>query len=169
MWRYLAGAVSALMLVAAGLMLGKGLAGGDPRIPAMPAEAPAGIALADSMAFGAKAPVPTASERSREEKRFDRYDRDKNGAVSQAEYLVSRRKAYDRLDANGDGIVSFDEYAAKANAKFAKADADKSAALNRSEFSTTRVVRKSKPKPACPPVRQGPVPSADQEEAGDDA
>lgn len=167
MWRYLAGAAAALLLVAAGLMLGRSLAETDPRIPPLPDQTPAGISLADPMAFGAKPSLPTATERSREEKRFDRYDKDKNGAVSREEYLVSRRKAYAKLDINGDGVVSFDEYAEKATAKFAKADADKSAALNRGEFSTTRVIRKDKPKVNCPPAQRGPVAPVDQD--ADDA
>jgi hypothetical protein len=165
MWRYLAGAASALLLVAAGLMLGRSMAGSNDPLP----PAPAPVALAD---LGPpETAVPTASEATREEKRFNRYDKDKNGAVSRDEYLLSRRKAYAKLDVNGDGVLSFDEYAVKAVAKFAKADSDRNTALNRTEFASTRVIRKDKPRPKCPPVQKGPVAPSPQEtgEDGDEA
>lgn len=170
MWRYLAGAAASLLLVVAGLMLGRSMAG-DEMLPAAPAPVSAtGEELASPMAFGNTRTIPTATEKSKEEKRFNRYDRDKNGAVSRDEYLLSRQKAYAKLDVNGDGVLSFDEYAVKAVTKFAKADADKSAVLNRTEFSTTRVIRKDKPKVKCPPVPKGPVqPVVQEAEESDDA
>ena len=76
--------------------------------------------------------VPEASDRTREQKRFDRYDKDRNGAVTREEYLASRRKAYARLDLNQDGQLSFDEWAAKTTTKFAAADGDRSGSMNSS-------------------------------------
>jgi len=146
MWRFLAGVGSTLLLVTAGLFWWKSLASADrPSVPAAPlvAAGDAGEVLADP---------PAASEKTREQKRFARYDRDRNGLVSRDEYLASRRKAFARLDRNGDGVLSFDEYAAKTEEKFARADADRSGSLNPAEFATTRVIRKAKPKPGCPPA-----------------
>jgi len=143
MWRYLAGAAAALLLVASALFLGRSMA--EPGAVSKGQEE----ALAPGMAFGDLPTPPEASELSREEKRFNRYDRDKNGAVSREEYLSNRQKSYARLDRNGDGVLSFEEYAVKTSAKFVAADKDKTGGLNRTEFSTTRVVRKPSPKCVC--------------------
>ena len=89
-----------------------------------PAVAAAPRAVAASEAQEAELPdqVPEASPRTREQKRFGRYDKDKDGAITRDEYLQSRRKAYAKLDANRDGVLSFDEWATKTTAKFATAD-----------------------------------------------
>jgi hypothetical protein len=160
MWRYLAGAASTIVLMAAGFFLVQSMANPPGAVPAAPSAAraavptPADDPLASPMRFADKGQPPTATELSKEEKRFNRYDKDKNGAVAKEEYFLSRRKAYAKLDVNGDGVLSFNEYAVKALTKFTKADGDKSGTLNRGEFSTTRVVRKEKPKMKCPPQRQ---------------
>lgn len=166
MGRFLAGVASALLLAAAGMFFWQGAGAEQAALPeAPPVEADRAFTLADIPR------APAASERSKEEKRFDRYDKDKNGAISQSEYLENRRKGYDRLDVNRDGVLSFAEYAQKTAVKFTAADRDKSGSLNRTEFASTRVVRKPKPKPKadCPPSRPlvaKPVPGGD--EGGDD-
>lgn len=96
---------------------------------------------------------PAATAKTREEKRFARYDKDKDGSITRDEYLLARRKAYAKLDANGDGALSFEEYAVKTSAKFAGADADRSRMLNPAEFATTKVVRKKKAAAPCSPPR----------------
>ncbi|WP_419827463.1 EF-hand domain-containing protein [Sphingomonas sp.] len=158
--RYLAGVASALLLVAAGFFLWRALAR-DGTAPALPQP------LAQVAAAGPEAPTaadaPQATEATREEKRFHRYDHDRDGKVSREEYLAARRKAFARLDLNHDGVLQFDEYAAKAGAKFAGADADKSGALDAAEFATTRVVRKAKPR--CPPA-QATSPARDDADEG---
>ncbi len=115
------------------------------------ADRPAVSASGDSI-MAPQPAAPEASEKTREERRFNRYDKDRDGRVSQEEYLASRRKAYAKLDTNGDGRLSFDEWAAKITGKFAKADADASKTLSRSEFATTAVKRKVQPKPSCAPA-----------------
>jgi hypothetical protein len=102
-----------------------------------------------------------ASEKTREQKRFDRYDRNRDGKVDLDEYLLSRHKAFAKLDTNGDGRLSFEEYSVKAIGKFAKADMARSNTLDAAEFATTRVQRKSKPK--CPPAQQTARPVAEGE------
>jgi hypothetical protein len=153
MWRYLVGAFSALALVSTGFFLWQAQADrpASPIPPVPPtligAAAPSPLGLADL------APPPVASERTREEKRFARYDRNKNGVVGRDEYLYSRQRAFARLDTNGDGRIDFNEYAVKASAKFVSADRDRNGALGATEFAATRVVRKTKArsKPNCPP------------------
>ena len=115
-------------------------------IPAAPVVAEAGEQAE------ALAEPPVASEKTREERRFSRYDKDKDGGVAREEYLKSRRTAFAKLDSNGDGRLSFDEWAVKTTDKFAAADKDKSGVLTPVEFATTRVVRKAKAPVRCPPV-----------------
>ena len=95
-------------------------------------------------------PVPEATAETREQKRFGRYDKDRDGDVTRDEYLAQRRKAYAKLDVDGDGKLSFDEWAVKAATKFATADRDKSGGMTAAEFATTAVKRK--PKLRCPPA-----------------
>ena len=144
MWRFLAGVASTLLLCGAGMVW---WTSGAQDGTALSAFAPP---LARSTADPAD--PPEAEERTREQKRFDRYDKDRNELVSSEEYLASRRKAYAKLDANGDGRLTFEEWAKKTTDKFAKADADRSSELSRAEFATTKVVRKSRPQPNCAPA-----------------
>ena len=148
MWRYLAGGAAILLLAGAGVTFfgAKGHGGS----PLLAATAPAQAASGDAPLPDA---VPEAGDKTREQKRFDRYDKDRNGQVTREEYLAQRRKAYAKLDTNHDGVLSFDEWAIKAETKFAAADKDKSGAMNTTEFATTAVKRKVRigcPKPAAP-------------------
>lgn len=145
MWRYLAGAVGGLLLAGGGLVLWQGRDNG-PHITPAPLQA----------AEPTPAPEPpAATEKTREEKRFARYDKDKDGKVSREEFLASRRKAYAKLDTNGDGRLSFEEWSAKTTDRFAKADGDKSATLTAEEFAATRIARKRTRPAPCVPESEG--------------
>ncbi len=147
MWRFLAGVGSALALVAAGLFLFRSDAAVE-KLPLPPkvTASTAGIdtPLADD--------PPAATQRTREQKRFDRYDKDRDGRITRDEYLASRRKAYAKLDTNGDGRLSFDEWAAKTTTKFATADKGRDGTLDAAEFATTAVKRKPARRADCPPA-----------------
>lgn len=159
MGRFLAGVASALLLAGAGVFWWQSRAETEPRVPNAPAVQSAGLPLSgDSLPE-----PPRASAATREQKRFNRYDKDRNGAISTPEYFASRQKAFARLDANGDGRLSFDEWAVKAREKFAGADADRSKALSRAEFATTAPKPRPKPKPDCPPAA---APAKEDEEEG---
>ncbi|MES2338570.1 MAG: histidine kinase [Pseudomonadota bacterium] len=150
MLRYLAGVVSALLLVGAGVFLFRSSATTE----SMPTPAPRQAAMAvDPEADDA--PLPQASQLTREQKRFNRVDKDRDGQVAREEYLQSRRKAYAKLDVNGDGRLTFDEWAVKTTAKFAGADKDRSGSLTAAEFATTAVKRSPQARLRCPP-RQAP-------------
>jgi uncharacterized protein YxeA len=144
MWRFLAGVGSALLLTGAGLVWWSNSGKGPPVLAGFDS------AQAQTRADASGAAPPEAEERTREEKRFDRYDKDRDQSITAEEYLASRRKAYAKLDANGDGQLSFEEWAKKTTDKFAKADGDGSKALSREEFATTKVVRRA-PARNCPP------------------
>jgi hypothetical protein len=145
MWRFLAGVAAALLLCSAGMMW---WTSGSQSGPVLSAFQPP---LARSTESPTGSALPEAEERTREEKRFDRYDKDRNAAITIEEYLLSRRKAYAKLDLDGDGRLSFEEWAKKTTDKFAKADADASRTLTRIEFATTKVVRKAAQTRSCPP------------------
>lgn len=153
MWRFLVGGLAALALIGAGMVLFNRSGGSVAALAAAqpPARSDAaGGALPDS--------VPEASDKTREQKRFDRYDKDRNGTVTRDEYLLQRRKAYAKLDTDHDGKLSFDEWAIKAETKFAAADADKSGAMTAGEFATTAVKRKpSRIRRDCPPAEAAPA------------
>ncbi len=154
MWRYLAGGVAALLMVGAVMLFLNKRARSDSVLPA--------LSTAAALAAQADAPlpdtVPEASEKTREQKRFDRYDKDRDGKVTREEYLQARRKAFAKLDRNGDGVLQFDEWAVKAETKFAAADGDKSSTLTAVEFATTAVKRKAARRVKCP-ERQAAVPA----------
>jgi len=148
MGRFLAGVASALLLAGAGIFLWTSRAGVEPPIGA-PRAAQAGQPLAGDPPGEA----PAASDRTREQKRFGRVDKDRNGTITAGEYFAGRQKAFGKLDADRDGRLSFDEWAIKSREKFAKADADRSKTLTAAEFATTAVVRKARPKCICAPAK----------------
>lgn len=132
MLRFFAGVGSTLLLVLAGFFAWKSIARpeSDPIAPA-----PAGQAAADP--DGAGRTPPAADARTREQRRFDRVDRDKNGRITLEEMTYLRRRAFARLDTDHNGQLSFDEWAARTLQKFASADANHDRALDRTEFATT--------------------------------
>jgi len=160
MWRYFAGGAGALMLAFAAMFLFRGSAAPEVTTPPPPvAEAAAEEALPDE--------APSASAKTREQKRFDRVDKDRNDSVTRDEYFATRKKAFAKLDTNGDGRLSFDEWAIRNTTKFVGADKDKSGTLTRAEFATTAVKRKAPAaRCACPkPVaKAAPADDGDGEE-----
>jgi hypothetical protein len=164
MWRYLAGGAAALLMVAVGVLVFNARARTDAVLPPQPLAGAAGQA-GQATPAGTPLPdtVPEATQQTREQKRFNRYDKDRDGKVTRDEYLLARHKAFAKLDANHDGMLSFDEWAIKSETKFATADKDRSGALTAAEFATTAVKRKPKRRLNCPPAE---APSRQGEEEG---
>jgi hypothetical protein len=146
MLRYVAGVASALLLLAAGIFFWKSRAEADSPLPEAPrAEAAySGPVIANR---AASAVAPAATEKSKEEKRFGRSDKNKDGRITLVELLEPRRKAFAKLDRDGNGNLSFAEWTGKTGDKFASADADRSGWLSPREFETTKP--KTRPKPKC--------------------
>lgn len=143
MLRFLGGVVSALLLVAAGIFIWRSQAEADNGI--LPPPPAAGIV--SPLKPGVE--PPSAPDKSREERRFARYDANEDGLITRAEMMNTRRKAFAKLDRDNDGRLTFEEWAVATSDKFAKADADRSGALNAAEFRTTKRESKRKPKCSC--------------------
>jgi hypothetical protein len=109
--QFMAGAGSALLLVAAGVVFWSNRA--LPDTSHAPA-APAAQAAEAGMESGTPAEPPAADERTREQRRFDRADRDNDGRITLAELTYPRQRAFARLDINHDGRLSFEEWAVPA-------------------------------------------------------
>ncbi len=133
MARFLAGAAACFLLLTGAFLLWQGQAQEAPLLP----DAPRAGTGAPSMVVAGVPQAPEATPKSREQKRFSRADKDKNGSIAKEELLGPRRKAYAKLDTNGDGSVSFDEWAVKTLDKFAGADKDRTGTLTPAEYATT--------------------------------
>lgn len=106
MLRFLAGGLGALLLVTGGLWLWQTQAYEETPIPAMPPPATVPDKLPEASpgapAFGPAPPTPPeAPKTSREEVRFDRYDRNRDELISTLEMMGSRTKAFKSLDKDG--------------------------------------------------------------------
>lgn len=146
MLRFLAGAAAAFLLLTGAFLFWQGRAEQGSPLPAAPPPRTA----SPSMATGpATLEAPEASPRSREERRFSRADKDKNGRIETEELLGPRRKAFAKLDANGNGALSFEEWAVKSIGKLRGADRDRSGWLTPAEYATTAPPPPKKKSCAC--------------------
>jgi hypothetical protein len=156
--RLLLGALAALLLVSAGLFWWQGRAEVEDAAPPPElaleaqdgegADDPDALPTADVSGLQGPAP-PEASELSREEKRFFRYDRDRDRRITRNEMLATRTAAFRKLDKDGNNLLTFEEWAVSTVDKFDKADANGDLWLSQSEFATTRPKRNAKPKCRC--------------------
>ena len=142
MLRFIAGVGSALLLVLAGFFVWQGLAQEENAAVPEPPPAEPGAAVE----AGPPPRPPSADERTKEQRRFDRADRDNDGRITMEELLYPRRRPFQRLDKNGDGRLSFDEWAVRTREKFAGADANRDSALSRTEYATTAPRPRARPK-----------------------
>ena len=134
MARFLAGAAACFLLLTGAFLLWQGQAQEAPLLPDAPA---AGSGAPSMVVAGAIPQAPEATAQSREQKRFSRADKDKNGSIAKEELLTPRRKAYAKLDTNGNGALSFGEWAVKTLDKFAGADKDRTGTLTPAEYAST--------------------------------
>lgn len=112
MLRFFAGVVACFLLMTGAFLIWQSRAESGPNLPDAPA---ARAALAGG---GEPLQAPEASAKTREEKRFSRYDKNKDGKVQSDEHLAARRRNYEKLDADHNGALSFQEYAVKGIEKF---------------------------------------------------
>jgi hypothetical protein len=132
MVRFFAGVAASFLLMTGAFLLWQGRAEQSSSLPPAPPARLAGSSLAL-----AQLQAPEASAKSREEKRFSRADKNKDGKIEAEELLGARRKAFAKLDANGNGGLSFEEWAMKTITKFQGADKDRNGVLTAAEYATT--------------------------------
>jgi len=145
MVRFLAGAAACFLLLTGAFFIWQSRAEPGPGLPAAPKP------RAPSSYFTAAAPLqaPEADPKTREERRFSRADKNKDGKIESEEVLAARRKAFAKLDSNGNGGLSFDEWAAKTIGKFQGADKDRSGWLTPAEYALTAPPAPKHPTCSC--------------------
>ncbi len=105
------------------------------------------LPIADVSGMEGPAP-PEASELTREQKRFFRYDRDRDQIISRNEMLSTRSDAFRKLDVDGNNLLTFEEWAVTTVDRFEGADRDRNDRLTPAEFAST-APKPAKKKPAC--------------------
>lgn len=160
--RIVLGAVAALMLAGAGLFWWQGRAETESGAPppeapgAPPADEP--LPYADASGLRGAAP-PEADPVSREQKRFDRVDRNRDGRITANELLAPRAAAFRKLDTDGNNLLTFQEWAVRTTTRFRNADGNRDNALTREEFATTKPKRSAQPACRCSPMPRAAAPA----------
>ena len=144
MFRFFAGVAACFLLLTGAFLIWQSRAEQAPGLPPAPEPRRASPMLASE-----PLEAPEASPKSREEKRFSRADRDKDGRIGREELLGSRRKAFAKLDTNGNGALSFEEWAVTTIDKFKGADTDRSGWLTPAEYATTAPPPPKKKRCSC--------------------
>ncbi|MCT2399570.1 hypothetical protein [Novosphingobium mangrovi (ex Huang et al. 2023)] len=91
---------------------------------------------------------PEATDLTREQRRFGRYDRDSDGRITRNEMLSTRTAAFRKLDQDGNNLLTFEEWAVTTVDKFEHADVNHDDWLTPEEFGRTAPPRTG-PKPRC--------------------
>jgi hypothetical protein len=149
--RIVLGAFVGLLLVGVGLFWLQGRAeveqGAPPPEPAA-AVRPQGLPSADVAGLEGPAP-PESSELTREQRRFFRYDRNRDLKITRNEMLSSRTDAFRDLDTDGNNLLTFEEWAVTTAQRFDSADANGDRELTEKEFAATAPKPTSTPRCRC--------------------
>jgi hypothetical protein len=148
--RIVLGALLALALVGLGLFWLQGRAqvekGAPP--PVVPTAKPTGLPSGDLAGMTGPG-LPKASQLTREQQRFFRYDRNRDLKITRDEMLSTRVDDFRKLDKDGNNLLTFEEWAVATSDRFAGADANRDGWLSQAEFATTAPKRNPKPKCGC--------------------
>ena len=149
--RLLLGGLGALLLVGLGFFWWQGraevAAGAPPPEPAAIAADPDVLPSADLAGMTGPSP-PEASELTREQQRFFRYDRNRDLRITRDEMLSSRTEGFRELDKDGNNLLTFEEWAVTTVDRFEGADRDRDGELTQREFAATKPKPVAK-KPGC--------------------
>jgi hypothetical protein len=148
--RIVLGAFIAMLFLGVGLFWLQGRAqverGAPP--PEPPAATPTGLPSADVAGLRGPEP-PEASELTREQQRFFRYDRNRDQRITREEMLSTRTAAFRALDKDGNNLLTFEEWAVTTVDRFEKADANGDGELTAAEFATTAPAPRASATPRC--------------------
>ena len=155
MSRMVLGALVALALVGLGAFWWQGRAqverGAPPPQPLETSEPLPEIPASDPGDLVGPAP-PESTGLTKEQRRFFRYDRNRDLEITRNEMLSTRVDAFRRLDKDGNNLLTFAEWAVTTVDRFETMDADENDRLTPTEFATSapkRSPQKAKPKCAC--------------------
>jgi hypothetical protein len=147
------GAAIALALVGIGLFWWQGRAQVERGAPPPSAEVLAKLppdALPDADVSGLRGPVPPeASELTREQQRFMRYDRNRDWRITRNEMLSTRTEGFRKLDVDGNNLLTFEEWAVTTVERFEGMDKDRNDKLTPAEFATSKPAPAKKPACRC--------------------
>jgi hypothetical protein len=152
--RIILGAFAALMLVSLGLFWMQGRAQVEEAAPPPEPEAvdetehPDALPTADVADLTGPEP-PEASGLTREQRRFFRYDRNRDLKITRSEMLSSRTDAFRRLDTDGNNLLTFEEWAITTSTRFAEMDGDNDNELTQAEFATSAPQPRRTSRPSC--------------------
>ena len=153
--RVFLGALSALLLASAGVFWWQGRAETEKGAPPpelslqdADVEDPQALPSADVSDLEGPEP-PEATELTREQRRFARYDHDSDGRITRNEMMSTRTAGFRRLDVDGNNLLTFEEWAVTTADRFDGADANGDLWLSPEEFATTRPKRKPEAKCRC--------------------
>ncbi|WP_209347667.1 EF-hand domain-containing protein [Pontixanthobacter sp. CEM42] len=152
--RILLGGLLSLLMVGLGLFWWQGRAqveeGAPPPEPLPMVSDSAEPEIPASDAGDMRGPTPPeATELTREQRRFYRYDRNRDQSITRNEMLSTRTDAFRKLDKDGNNLLTFEEWAVATSNRFEKADSNSDKELSPEEFATTRPKRKKKPACNC--------------------
>ena len=140
MSRVVLGLFLGLLLASVGLYWWQGRAQVDANAPPPPAAQPG--PPADALPLGNAAGLtgpepPEASELTREQRRFFRYDRNRDLEITRNEMLSTRSDGFRALDRDGNNLLTFEEWAVTTAERFDAADGDRNGRLTAKEFAAT--------------------------------
>ena len=154
--RMILGAVSALLLAGAGLFWWQGKASVNAAAPPpqqVSAAEETGLPLEELPGEDGEgmqgATLPGMNTASREEKRFNRLDRNRDSLITRVEALQPRVAMFRKLDTDHNNLLSFEEWSVVSSNRFKKADGDGNGSLTRPEFATTKPKEGKKAKCGC--------------------
>lgn len=153
MQRFILGGITALGMLSVGLFWWQGRAEVERGAPlphaVIAAPDPHEVPSADISDIDGPE-LPEATEQTREQRRFGRYDRDRDGRITRNEMLSTRVDAFRKLDKDGNNLLTFEEWAVATVTRFDGADTNQDLWLSPTEFRRTAPPgAKGKARPKC--------------------
>lgn len=150
MGRVVLGVFLGLVLASVGVFWWQGRAVVEANAPpppvAEPSPDPLELPLADPGDLQGP-PPPEASELTREERRFFRYDRNRDLVITRNEMLSTRSDGFRKLDKDGNNLLTFEEWAVATVKRFEGADKNGDGKLSKEEFAATAPKPRKEPRP----------------------